>query len=69
MMTRRLPNARRAKASVLEDRMNILNRNEVEFPFAWQVFGTVSNILALVKVHHYFLLPFVDPNLPANRTG
>ncbi|KAF9789484.1 kinase-like domain-containing protein [Thelephora terrestris] len=49
MMTRRLPNARRAKASVLEDRMNILNRSEVEFPFAWQVFGPVSNILALVK--------------------
>ena len=52
-MATRLAHARRAKASIL-DRMDILYRSEAELPSARQVFETVNNILALVKVRPLF---------------
>ena len=41
---------RKAKESLLDDRINILNKDAVEASPAKQVFSTVSTTLALVRV-------------------
>ena len=51
---------RKAKEPLLDSRIDILNRNAVEVPPANQVFGTVSAILALVRVSSLVLCPSVN---------
>lgn len=48
---------RKAKVSLLDDRIDILNRNAVEASSAKQVFRTVSATLALVRVGAPILHP------------
>jgi hypothetical protein len=51
---------RKAKATILDDRIDILERNAVEVSPAKQVFGTVAAILALVRVSALVLRPSVN---------
>jgi len=49
-----------AKVPLLDDRIDILNRNAVEASAAKQVFRTVGVILALVRVSALVLRPPVN---------
>ena len=51
---------REALASLLDDRIEILDRNATEPPLAGQVFGTVRAILASVRVRALLLRSPVD---------
>lgn len=51
---------RKAKMSLLDDRIEILNRDATEASSAKQVFKTVSSTLALVRVSATILHSYVD---------
>ena len=59
--------ARRVKASLLDDKIDILNRSAVEASPAQQVYRTVSAILALVRVCTHILLPASTSSLCDNQ--
>jgi len=53
----------------LDDAIDILKRDAAEpFPSLREVFGTVSAILALVRVGVFVLHPFVNPTDDPTRT-
>jgi len=54
--------ARKAKMSLLDYRIDILNRGAIEASSAKQVFETVGTILTLVRVSVAILRPSVDPS-------
>jgi len=58
---------REAKVSLLDDRIDVLNRNAVEGSPAKQVFRTVSNTLALVRVSTRILRPPVNSHREPNQ--
>ena len=59
--------ARRVKASLLDDKIDILNRSAVEASPAQQVYRTVSAILALARVCTHILLPASASSLCDNQ--
>jgi len=58
---------RKAEVSLLDDRIDVLNRNAVEVSSAKQVFRTVSATLALVRVSAPILHPPVDLHRELNQ--
>jgi len=63
-MTKR---TRKAKALLLDDRIDVLNRNAAEDSPAKQIFKTVRTTLALVRVSTPTLLPHMDFHREPNQ--
>jgi len=51
---------------VLDDRINILNKNAIDASPAQRVFKTVSAILVLTRVSVPFLAPLANSHWPTN---
>ena len=52
---------------ILDDRINILDKNAADASPTWQIFITVSAILALIRVRVLVPVPPADPHQRANQ--